>query len=185
MKIEYTARGFTITPAIRKLAKGRLARVERQLPSAMDAHVIFSAEKNRRIAEIVLRGKGKTFKAAEESGDMYLSLGAAADTLERIVRKYVDRKIGRRRLGKRDKFRLAVLEVAAAEAAGSQQEAAAPPRIVRTRRYAAKPLSVEDAVMELDRVRNNFIVFRNAESGRYNVLYRRDDGHLGYLDLED
>jgi ribosomal subunit interface protein len=127
MRIDFTSRGIRVSSSVRTMARERLERVARRLPSAKEAHVVLGREKDRRYAEIVLRGKGKTFKVKEETGDVRLALAAAADNLDRAVRRYVDRKIGRRRRDMRAKRRPAAPETQPAD----EEKRAAPKTTVR------------------------------------------------------
>ena len=133
MRIDFTSRGIRVSSSVRTMARERLERVARRLPSAKEAHVVFGREKDRKYAEIVLRGKGKTFKVKEETGDMRLALTAAADTLERAVRKYVDRKIGRQRRDERAKNSPAALGMQPAD-----EEEGAAPKTAKKKRSNAK-----------------------------------------------
>jgi ribosomal subunit interface protein len=139
MRIDFTSRGIRISSSVRTMARERLERVVRHLPSAKEAHVVLGREKDREYAEIVLRGKGKTFKVKEDTGDVRLALAGAAANLDRAVRKYVDRKIGRRRRAIRVKRR-----PAASRTRSADEEGAAPRTAGRKRSKArtdAAPLA--------------------------------------------
>ncbi len=122
MRIDFTSRGIRVSSSVRTMAQERLERVAQRLPSAKEAHVVFGREKDRKYAEIVLRGKGKTFKVKEESDDMRRAVMAAADNLDHAVRRYVDRKIGRQRRDERAKRRRAAPRMRSA----GEEEGAAP-----------------------------------------------------------
>ena len=122
MRIDFTSRGIRVSSSVRTMAQERLERVAQRLPSAKEAHVVFGREKDRKYAEIVLRGKGKTFKVKEESDDMRRAVMAAADNLDHAVRRYVDRKIGRQRRDERAKRRPAAFGMQPAD----EEEGAAP-----------------------------------------------------------
>jgi putative sigma-54 modulation protein len=182
MNINIAGRGFNVTPTVRKAAERHIVRVARHLPRAGDAHVVLTVAGGVSSAEIVFRGKGKTFKVLEEGGDMYQALTLAAETLERSVRKYVDRKIDRRRRNQRgEKRQTEEMEAAASLGAGHE----APPSLRLLRRSCdAKPMTVQEAALELAEAPHPFVVFRDAGTGNFHVLYRHDSRSLCLIELE-
>lgn len=182
MRIEITGRGFDITPAIKEYADKKAREAMEDFPSVMSAHIVLSVEKTRHNAEIRVRAKKKTFKIKEEAEDMYIALDRAHNKLERNMRKYIDKKIERRRKGHRDRFSISVISPGPTEA--ELPQAPVSPQILRSQEYSISALSLDEAVRALNEKKDNFIVFKNSETQRYNILFKREDGNLGLFTLE-
>jgi ribosome hibernation promoting factor len=176
MRLDITGRHFAVTTATRKFAEQRLAHALRLLNnSAVSAHVALAKERGRVRAEIDLHVKRDHFLHGAGAGpDPEAAIGIAADRIERQVEKLKGKWSGRRRQ-----------TPAVTEAVPSRP--AAPNggrRIIRARRYAVKPMSIEDAAAEIGDGNDAVIVFRNSASDAVTVLYRRRDGHLGLIEPE-
>jgi putative sigma-54 modulation protein len=160
-------RGIALTPALKALIEGKITRLTRVLPQIQDARVVCVAEKFRRSARITLRAGRRTFTSEATAGDLTAALDAAVETLKRQLREAKERRT--------------VSKGRAIRRGGAV--AARPPRAeIVPRRLVAKPMSVDEARMQLDAGREQFLVFRNALSGEVNVLYRRRDGGLGLIE---
>jgi ribosome hibernation promoting factor len=177
MRLDITGRHFTVTAATRKFAEQRLAHAVRLLNnSAVSAHVALTKERGRVRAEIDLHVKREHFLHGEATGaSPDAAIGIAAERIERQVEKLKGKWSGRRRRTP------AVID---AGAAARPTAASNGRRIIRTRRYAVKPMSIEDAAAEIGDGSDAVIVFRNSSSDAVTVLYRRPDGHLGLIEPE-
>jgi putative sigma-54 modulation protein len=192
MRLELTARHFTIPAPARKLAEQRLDRVLRPLnDSAVSAQVVVTREKTRFHAEVTLHARGEHFLHGEATGrDAQTALTASIDKVERQVQKLKSKWTERKRQG--------ISPAKAASATPRPQRGAAvfgtgleqrdnggqPLRIIRARRYAVKPMSVDEAAIEVADGRDAFLVFRNSSTEEINVLFRRADGNLGLIEPE-
>jgi ribosome hibernation promoting factor len=190
MRLELTGRHITITPAIRRLIEQRLAPMLRLLnDSAVSAQVVLRKEKSRVHAEVTLHARGEHFLHGEATGrDVDTALSAAADKVDRQVRSLKSRWSKGKRQG--------ISAAKAASATPRPQRGArafgsrvAPSesrglRIVRARRYEVKPMSVDEAALEVVDGADAFLVFRNAATDTINVLFRRSDGNLGLIEPE-
>ena len=190
MRLELTARHFTIPAPVRKLAEERLARVLRPLnDSAVSAQVVVTRDKTRFHAEVTLHARGEHFLHGEATGrDAQTALGASIDKVERQVLKLKSKWTERKRQG--------ISPAKAASATPRPGRGAAvfgtgleqrdnggqPMRIIRARRYAVKPMSVDEAAIEVADGRDAFLVFRNSSTEEINVLFRRADGNLGLIE---
>lgn len=173
MKIEFTGRQTEVSAAVRRLAESKLQKLARLLPGVTRAHVILTADKHRRIAEVSLHSRNADLAAAAESNDARLSLSDAIARLERQAEKEKTRR--RVRKGAASPRLAAPAPVEKAEAG---------PRVVRTRRAAVKPMTLDEAALELGGRREGVLVYRDATTGRVAVLYRRPDGDLGLVEPE-
>jgi putative sigma-54 modulation protein len=175
MRLDITGRHFTVTAATRKFAEQRLAHTVRLLNhSAVSAHVGLSKERGRVRAEVALHVKHDRFlHGAGRGPDAETAIGAAADRVERQADKLKGKWKERKRRGPGAAERVPAPRPAAPN--GGR-------RIIRTRRYAVKPMSIEDAAAEIGDGTDAVIVFRNSASDAVTVLYRRPDGHLGLIE---
>ena len=192
MRLELTGRHVTITPAVRKAVEQRLKHFSRMLNDSIHSvQVVITKEKFRHRVEMTLHARGEHFLHGEATGrDLTTALGAAADKVEHQAQKLKSKWTERKRQG-----------VSAAKAASAAprperarrafgnglpegMEAEAATRIIRARRYAVKPMSVDEAALEVTDGRDAFIVFRNASTDTINVLFRRPDGNLGLIEPE-
>ena len=190
MRLELTGRHVTITPAVRKAVERRLARLARLLnDSIVSMQVVVTREKSRTHVDITLHARGDHFLHGEATGhDLPTALGAATEKIEHQAQKLKSKWTERKRQG---------VSAAKAGSAAPRPERArrvfGPPptpaadegiRIVRARRYEVKPMSVDEAALEVAEGRDAFLVFRNATTDTINVLFRRSDGHLGLIEPE-
>ena len=180
MRIEITGRHIDITPAIRDFTEDKLKKLERWIDEILETHVVLSVEKHRHIAEIVLRARTRTFTGTDATGDMYASIGNAADKIEKQARRVKDKVAGRRKHA-RPPSRAPQRE-AMTRGEESDGDGAEPRRIIRVPVDTKKPMSIEDAALFLAETEQEFLVFREARSQRISVLYRRRDGHLGLIE---
>jgi putative sigma-54 modulation protein len=175
MKVEFTGRQTEVPDAVRLLAERKLQKLARLLPGITRAHVTVTADKHRQIAEVSVHSKKVELAAEGRSNDAGLSVSDAMDKLLRQALRYV----GKRREGKRGESPR--IPAAAREARGKADRA---PRVVRSRRFPAKPMTLDEAAIEVWNREEGFLVFRDARTERVSVLYRRKDGNLGLIEPE-
>jgi ribosome hibernation promoting factor len=173
MRIEYTGRHADVPEEVRGLAERKLGKVAKLLPGITDVHVVVASDKHRQIAEVSLHSRHLTLTAARESGDIATALGSAIDTLARQAQRHVGKLRARKRNGKDRRGTIA------AGTLGGQERT---PRVIRSRRFVAKPMTVEEAALEMGTSDAGFLVFRDAATERFSVLYRRKDGNLGLIE---
>ena len=176
MRLDVTGRHVDITTGLRQLITRRLAKLDRLLnDSAISAQVILTKEKYRHRTEIIIHARGDhMLRGLGEGTGWPVSVRDAAAKIEQQAQKLKGKWRERKRRG-----------------AGTRAVIAAPssdmgrgPRIVRASRYAVKPMSVDEAALEVAEGRDAFLVFRNARTDTINVLFRRSDGHLGLIEPE-
>jgi putative sigma-54 modulation protein len=181
MRLELTGRHLGITPALRALVEERISHTLRLLnDSALSAHVVITRERARVRAEVTLHARRERFLHGEATGQsLELAMNAAADKLDQQARKLKGKRDGRKRGPSAVKAGSATVE------ASLPRPTVAPRRrIIRAKQYAVKPMSVEDAAVEIDDAADGFIVFRNSATDTVTVLFRRSDGHLGLIEPE-
>lgn len=176
MKIEYTARNFTISPAIKKHINDHFKKLSTLLNGASQAHVILSVGKHHRnVAEIVVNWQDHSLTSKADTTDMYASSLQAIDKLHKQVLKLKGKIIDRAHHAKPAKA-VAPSPVPPAEL---EKEA---PRIIRSRRYSIKPMTPEEAVLRVEESADQFVVFRDSETDRIAVIYKRKDGNFGLIE---
>jgi ribosome hibernation promoting factor len=175
MRISYTGRQMEITPALRAFTEKRLQKLSRLLRDRLDVHAVVTAEKHRRIAEITLKFRDHVLVAVGETSAAEESIGRALLKLERQALRFFEKRRSRKRRHRpSSSIRMRVL------ARGQQNHQ--PREVLRTDRIPIEPLSVENAVVGDELKERGVVVFRNPETGRVNVLYRRPDGNLGLIE---
>jgi len=186
MRLEITGRHLTITAAARKFAEERIAHALKRLNnSAVSAHIVVAEQRSRVRAEVTLHVKHEHFLHGEGTGpDVLAAIGAAVDKVERQAEKLKGKWSGRKR--RSAPTTQGVVPRRAVDGSGTTRPAVngASRRIIRARRYAVKPMSIEDAAAEIGDGTDAVIVFRNSATDAVTVLYRRSDGHLGLIEPE-
>jgi len=177
MRIDFTGRQMEVTPDLRRYTEERLRKLTRVLRDRFDIHVILTAEKHRRIAEVTLQFREHTLVGVEVTGDARSSINGALDKLERQAVRLMARRRTRKR---RPKPASAVL----LNILGIQRVDHEEHRVLETERFPIKPMSIDEAIESLDATRLGMVVFRNSATERVNVLYRRQDGNLGLVEPE-
>jgi len=206
MKTQIKGRNVTVTDALQDYAEEKIARVhkllqERKIDEVTRVELELKVEKNPSIpepcvSEATIFTRGPVIRAKERSTDMYAAIDLVTDKLMRRVKKYHDKVHGKNR-----KQHEKIEAPAVAEATGEDEEAAAPAavgtellsepladgngKVVKTKQFALKPMSIDEAALQLELLGHDFFVFTNAETSRTNVLYRRNDGHYGLIEPTD
>ena len=186
MQIHITGRQVAITPALRKYAEEKLKKVEKILGGPIEAHVVLAVEKRRHHAEIQVKSRNALLSGAHETEDLYASIVDVVEKLERQALKHKEKLTNRKKRGARDIAASFPVTEPPARPARTAKAGAAPraPRIVPSARYRLKPLSPEDAAMELDSAGGDLLVYRDDQTYRVNVVYRTKDGNFGLVDPE-
>lgn len=170
MKFVYASKDMAISDSLKARVEKKLSKMERYFREEPEATIRFKMQKGaRNIVEITVNAGGVILRAEECSNDMYLSIDRAVDKLESQLRRH------RTKLEKR--LRTAELEPAFETPVYEEQSY----DIVRTKKFSVKPMSVEDAITQMELLGHNFFIFLNEGNETMNVLYRRNDGSYGLL----
>jgi ribosome hibernation promoting factor len=178
MRIEYTGRQLEVSPPLRALVERKLRKVSKVLHGITHVHVVMAADKHRQIAEVSIHSSRLSLAATEESDDIAASL---ATVLEKLTRQ-AQRHVGKLRQRKRRRPAKAVALWSGVMARSPADEAG--PRVIRSRRFVIKPMTVDEAVLEVGSNEDGLLVFRDAATERVSVLFRRKDGNLGLIEPE-
>ncbi|MEW6276337.1 MAG: ribosome-associated translation inhibitor RaiA [Bacillota bacterium] len=176
MQVQVRGRNMDVTSALKEYVEKRVSKVGKYLDGIAEAQVTLTVEKGSHRVEVTIPINSMILRGEETTQDMYASIDLVVEKLEKQIRKYKGKLF--KRLGK-----------AAGEAAGETgvpvgQAQENGPQVVRTKRFAIKPMSVDEAVLQMNLLGHSFFVFTNAETEQVNVLYRRKDGNYGLIEPE-
>lgn len=177
MQVSVTFRHMEASEALRNHAVEKVERVvSKYLKNAVEAHVILDASKHRlhKLAEINIHASHFDISAHSENHDLYAGVDFAVAKVEAQLRRHKDRINDRK--GRASLHELATLAVEVVPNADH-----GPSNVVETETLKAKPLSVDDAVLQLELTHSEFLVFKNSDSGAISVVYKRRDGHYGVI----
>jgi putative sigma-54 modulation protein len=176
MRLQVKGRNVEISQQIRTYAEDKLGKLERQLPDPTRVELELAVEHNpsiagNQVAEATVWTKGPVLRARESSADMKASIDQLVDKLERQVKRYKEKRRGARRHVEAPPLEPMPIE--------PSEEG---PMIVKTKQFTVKPMSADEAVLQLELIGHDFFVFRNADSDEVNVVYRRRDGNYGLIE---
>lgn len=176
MKITVIGKNMEVTNALRNIVEKKISRLDRYFNPEVEGHATLSVQKTRQTIEVSIHFNGVTLRSEESTDDMYTSLDLVVDKLERQIRKQktkLERRIHEGSL--KTQFIPTYVE----EYNADSEEGV----IVRTKRFAVKPMSTEEAMLQMDLLGHNFFVFKSYE-GDVNVVYKRKDGNYGLIEPE-
>jgi putative sigma-54 modulation protein len=171
MKIIVTGRHLEITPALKGYAEKKIQRFDRYLSNIVEAIVTITVEKYRHKAEVLLKVNGVLIQAEGITGDVYSSLDEVAEKLERQIKKYKEKLVSHRK--------------SEGKPGAETMETEVPPetgRIIKNKRFELKPMSPDEAAMQMELLDKDFFVFTNDASSEINVIYRRSDCNFGLIE---
>lgn len=178
MNISFTFKNFEASEHLKKYARRRLEKLGRFFgkSSGLEVRVVLTVDKFRNRCEVTLVGEGLHIAASEQTADMYASIDLVYDKVESQVKKHVASFKEQRR-----KARDANVDVFTYNLEG-EAEAEGEAGVVGTNRFNPKPMHLEEAIMQLESIGSDFLVFLNEGSNRINVVYRRRIGGYGLID---
>lgn len=175
MKIDFTGRHYEVDDQVKNYAEGKLRKLSKFLDEPVDVQLILEVEKRHQIAELHLSHRHGTLQATEAAGEMRDAIHAVVEKAEKQARRARKKHNDKKRRNRIDhQWPLEVLE-AASVGAGSR------PRIIEKTTLSIKPMSLDEAALELDRSKAGFFVFRDSTTERVNVIYRRKDNNYGLI----
>ncbi|HHP51166.1 MAG TPA: ribosome-associated translation inhibitor RaiA [Moorella mulderi] len=172
MEVTVRGRNVTVTENLKGYTEKRLRKIERLLEKVKKATVNFSANRGTYVVEVTIPLEGFILRGEEEAQDLYSAVDLVVEKLEKQIEKHKTRLARRLKEGSiREKPLLE--EIKEAE-----------PRVIKIKRFALKPMSVEEAILQMNLLGHSFFVFTNADTEEINVLYRRRDGNYGLIEPE-
>ncbi|MDO7787946.1 ribosome hibernation-promoting factor, HPF/YfiA family [Desulforamulus aquiferis] len=171
MKVQVRGKNIQVTPALRDYVEKRLGKLDRFLDNLGEAQATLVVEGDAQKIEVTIPVNGMLLRGEEATGDMYSSIDLVVEKIERQISRYKGKL--NRRAGK----------VLADNGAADKFEDETP-KVIKTKRFAIKPMPMDEAIMQMNMLGHDFFVFSNAESEQVNVIYKRKDGNYGLIEPE-
>jgi putative sigma-54 modulation protein len=168
MNIIINCRQMDLTRNLKEYAEEKIGRFSKYLNNITEASVTLSVEKYRHKAEVHLKANGSLLQAESITGEMYSSIDDVVEKLARQVKKHKDKIVSSRK--------------GRSKSTMPSESVESIPSIIKNKSYDIKPMSLEEAAMQMDLLDKEFFIFTNASSGNINVLYKRNDGHFGLIE---
>ena len=173
MDITVTFRHVESTESLKEYAEEKLSKIDKYFDYPIEAHIVLTAEKFRRMADVTLNVNGAVIKADEETEDMYSAIDQVMDKIEIQVKRYRD-KIRNRRSKSENQMGIGQTD--------ETLDTVVDEPGIEVEKLVAKPMDPEEAAMQFTMSQQDFLVFRNSRSGEINVIHKRKDGNLGLIE---
>jgi putative sigma-54 modulation protein len=177
VQIDYVGRNIDLTDDIREYTEKKIAGVTRFLEDPIDIRIILEEKGHRKTADLHVHHKFGVLQAEEEGSDFRDAIYEAIQKIEKQARRSRKKFQDKRRRGDRVVAQEWPVDVVARASVGIDTA----PRVIKTSSLSIKPMSLDEAALKLENAKNDFIVFRDADHGRINVLYKRRDGDYGLV----
>lgn len=177
MQIAVTFRHMEAEEGVKGYVNGKVQRLQKYIENPREVHVVLSVEKFRHIAEITVIGDGMTLNSQGRNSDLYTAIDQMVEKMERQIRE-------RRGKVRRKRSSVSPLKTPLQNSQDSFEgkEEAGISSMIQRRRTIAKPMSLEEAVAQLNHSKQDFLVFINSDSGQMNVLYRAESGDYEWVE---
>lgn len=177
MTFTFTGKKYEVTDELRSYAEKKIGKIDRLFRTESDASVTFSTSRGRYTAEVTIRNNGMIYRVSEVTSDMFASIDSAVAAIERQVRRNKTRLEKRLREGAFERT---------AEVAPEEEEEPEDFKIVRSKRFSIKPMTPEEAVLQMELLGHEFFAFRNEdEDGVFAIVYKRKNGGFGLISATD
>lgn len=174
MRITISGKNIDVTQGLKDSINEKIGKLEKYFTPETEAIVTLSVERNRQKIEVTVPVKGSVIRAEQVSDDMYVSIDLVQEIIERQMRRHKTRLVNRNRGG--GNFQKAYIEMETDDSDEVQ--------IVRSKKFAMKPMDPEEACIQMELLGHNFFVFRNAETDDVNVVYKRKGNTYGLIEPE-
>ena len=171
MLITINGKGMEISDSLREVAEKQAGKMAKYFPEETEMQISMSIQHNRHVVEVTIPYKGSLIRAEAATGDMYASINAVLKKIEKQVIKHRDRY---EKDYKADRNALFFAE--------AQDFDSGEGKLVKTKKFSMKPMTVDEAIMQFEMLDHPFFVFRNIASGEICVLYVRNDGDYGLIE---
>jgi putative sigma-54 modulation protein len=174
MRYIISGKNIDVTEGLKSAIYEKIGKLERYFTSDTEVHVTMHVEKDRQTIEVTIPMKGNIIRAEQTTNDMYVSIDLVEEIIERQLRKYKNKLIDQKQSAAN--FNESYLEDETFE----EDEI----RIVKTKKFAIKPMDPEEACIQMELIGHNFFVYRNAETNEVNVVYKRKGNTYGLIEPE-
>lgn len=172
MRVTVIGKNINVTPALKEIIERKISKLDRYFNPDVEARATLSVQRNRQILEVTIPFNGVILRCEEATDDMYKSIDLVENKLERQIRKQ------RTKLSRRNNSSLKFTNIE--EVAVEDEERTG--EIVKTKRFNIKPMTEEEAILQMELVEHDFFVFKDADTNNINVIYKRKDGNYGILE---
>ena len=178
MKFNFTDKKVQVTDELREYAERKIGKLDRFFKTESEAFVTFASERGRFIAEVTIKNNGMFYRVADTTNDMYASVDSAVAAIERQIRKNKTRLEKRLRAGSLEREK----EPAVVHEDGEEDELQEF-KIVRTKMFPVKPMTPEEAVLQMNLLEHEFFVFKNQNKDDvFSIVYKRKQGDYGLIE---
>ncbi len=193
MDIKIYAKNLDLNAETEEYIHKRFSRLERHLKSISDAKLEVSrtaarAQPDRIIAQLTLKTGGTTLRGQETGLNLFAAIDAVTDVMDRQIKRYKGKVYRSSKAKKTARIQDAIVESQLPalddDAEDDEEYSTDFGKVVRTKRFPMKPMTVDDAVSEMELLSHDFFLFRNTDTNEYNVVYRRHDGDYGIIEPE-
>lgn len=174
MNLVISGKNLDITEGLRAAVEEKIGKLERYFNESTEVHVTLSTEKLRQKIEVTIPMKGNIIRAEESSSDMYVSIDLVEEVIERQLRKYKNKLVDHKQTV------MHLNQDFVDEEATDEEEI----NIIRTKKFAMKPMNIEEACVQMELLGHNFFVFRNGDTDEVNVVYKRKGNTYGLIEPE-
>lgn len=178
MKLKVVAKNIEVTPALKEMVERKISKLDKYFDPNIEAKATLSVQKNSHKVEVTILFNGIILRVEESTDDMYKSIDLVEEKLQRQIRKQKT-KLARKNSGGSLRFP----DFYAAEVSDKDAEID-DKHIVKTKSFNVKPMSKEEAVLQMELVGHTFFVYQDAKSNSVNVVYKRKDGNYGLIEPE-
>ncbi len=174
MRFIISGKNIVVTEGLKSAVYEKIGKLERYFTPETEIHVTLSVEKDRQKIEITIPMKGNIVRAEQVSNDMYVSIDLVEEIIERQLRRYKNKIVDQKQAA------LNLNQSFLDEETPEDEEI----KIIRTKRFAMKPMDAEEACIQMELLGHNFFVFRSAETDEVNVVYKRKGNTYGLIEPE-
>ena len=179
MKFTFTDKKVNLPKSLHNYAEKKVGKLDRYFKNEAEANLVFSVEKDRNKVELTIRSGGTILRVAESTSDMFASVDAAVTSMERQLRKHK-----KPRLEKRLRQGAFVQPEAGEETSFVPDVEENDFQVVRTKKFPIKPMTVDEAILQMDLLGHSFYAFKDEDGGAFAVVYKRNDGGYGLIEDE-
>lgn len=177
MKVKVVAKNIEVTPALKEIVEKKISKLDKYFDPHIEAKATLSVQKNCQKVEVTIPFNGVVLRVEESTDDMYKSIDLAEEKLQRQIRKQKTKLSRQNSSGS-----LRYPDFKSIEVSDNEDEEKF--KIVKTKSFDVKPMSQEEAILQMELVGHNFFVYQDAKSSRVNVMYKRKDGNYGLIEPE-
>jgi putative sigma-54 modulation protein len=176
MKVSVTFRNAEGEDWQKEYIEERLKKLKKYIDNPMDVRVVLSVEKFRNVAEVNIMATGININSKEEDKDMHLAIDNAVDKIERQIKRHKEKIRGHKTNNRSDR------EAEPVELFADETDDTLYAKLAETKKMVLQPMSIDDAVMEMESSKNRFIIYRDSATENVSLIYRRDDGKYSLIE---